>query len=172
MSSRTSQASSSEKTCDAVGARLGARLGAGLDAFLALDAEADQRADLAAELDRLLLGQVAEVLDLDLALGVLVDGQCVDHAHRVALTQPLELGDDLAVEVGVLEAEHDQLNWSNRHLFLSFDGSAGVLRRSHERRSIDNTAHRPVRVRSSTPFATWRTGMSGGRQRRISPQGR
>ena len=124
MSSRTSQASSSEKTCDAVGGGLGARLGAGLHALLALDPEADQRADLAAELDRLVLGQVAQVRDLDLAVGVLVDGQRVDHAHRVALAQPLELGDDLAVEVGVLEAQHDQLNRSDRHCLLSFGWAA------------------------------------------------
>ena len=92
-----------------------ARFGAGLHALLALDPEADQRADLGAELDRLVLRQVAEVLDLELALGVLVDGQCVDHADRVALAQPLEFADDLAVELGVLEAEHDQLDGSDRH---------------------------------------------------------
>ena len=45
----------------AVGGRFGAGLGALLQAFLALDAEADQGADLAAELDRLVLGEVAEV---------------------------------------------------------------------------------------------------------------
>ena len=55
------------------------------------------------------------MLDLDLALGILVDGQRVDHADGVALAQPLELGDDLAVEFGVLEAEHDQLDGSDRH---------------------------------------------------------
>ena len=55
------------------------------------------------------------MLDLDLAVGVLVDRQRVDHAHRVALAQPLELGDDLAVKLGMLEAEHDQLDRSDRH---------------------------------------------------------
>jgi len=44
---------------------------------------ADERADLAVELDRLVLGQVAEVHDLDLAVGVLVYGERVDHAHGV-----------------------------------------------------------------------------------------
>ena len=82
-------------------------------------AETDQRADLGTELERLVVRQVAEVLDLELALGVLVDGQCVDHTDGVALAQPLELGDDLAVELGVLEAEHDQLDWSDRHIFCS-----------------------------------------------------
>jgi hypothetical protein len=76
---------------DAIGGRVGTRLGAGHEAFLALDAEPDQRADLAAQLDCLLLRQVAEVLDLDLAGGVLVDGQRVDDAYGVALAQPLEL---------------------------------------------------------------------------------
>jgi hypothetical protein len=103
---------------DAVGGRLGTRLGAGLEAVLALDAKPDQRADLGAQLDRLVLRQVAEVLDFELAGGVLVDGQRVDHAYGVALAQSLELGDDLAVEVGLLEAQHDQLNGSNRHCSL------------------------------------------------------
>ena len=116
MSSRTSQASSSVNTCDALGGRLRTGDRAGLHALLALDPEADQRADLAAELDRLVLGEVAEVLHLDLALGVLVDGERVDHPHRVALAQPLELGDDLAVEVRVLEAQHQELNRSDCHL--------------------------------------------------------
>ena len=62
----------------------------------------------------------AEVLDLDLAGGVLVNGQRVDHAYGVALAQPLELGDDLAVEIGLREAQHDQLKGSDRHCFLSF----------------------------------------------------
>ena len=98
-----------------VGCRFGARLGARGHAFLALDAETDQRADLAAELDRLVLGEVAEVLDLDLSVGVLVDGERVDDAHRVALLQPFELSDDLTVELGVVEAQHDELNGSDRH---------------------------------------------------------
>jgi hypothetical protein len=49
-----------------------------------------------------------------------LDGQRVDDADGVALAQPLELGDDLAVEVGLLEAQHDELNGSNRLAFLSF----------------------------------------------------
>jgi hypothetical protein len=56
------------------------------------------------------------VLHLDLSLGVLVDRQRVDHAHGVALAQPLELGDDLAVELGVAEAENYELNWSDCHV--------------------------------------------------------
>src|SRR3954451_12381215 len=53
--------------------------------------------------------------DLDLAGHVLVHGEGVDDAHRVALPQALELGDDLAMELGMLEPEHDELYWSNGH---------------------------------------------------------
>ena len=76
--------------------------------------------------------QVAEVLDLDLAVGVLVDGERVDDAHRVALAQPLELGDDLAVEVGVVEAQNDQLDGSDchDHSSLSPGGSCDRVRKS------------------------------------------
>jgi len=80
-----------------------------------IDAQADQGSDLASELDRLGLGQVAQVLDLDLPGRVLVDGQRVDHAYRVRLSQPFELGDDFAVELGVLEPEHDELDRSDGH---------------------------------------------------------
>ena len=89
----------------AVGGGLGARLGTRFQALLTLDAESDQGADLAAELDRFVLGEVAEMLDLDLAVGVLVDGQGVDHPDRVALAQPFQLLDDLPMEVRVVEPE-------------------------------------------------------------------
>ena len=94
--------------------------GTGLDAFLAFDSKTDQRADLAAKLDRFILGQVAEVGDLDLSLGILVHRQCVDHPHRVALTQPFELRDHLAVKIGMGKAQDKQLYWSNRHVSPSF----------------------------------------------------
>ena len=45
-----------------------------------------------AQLDRLVFGQVAEVGDLDLTVGVFVDRQGVDHPHGVALAEPLQLG--------------------------------------------------------------------------------
>ena len=90
--------------------------GASLHAFLARDAEADQGADLGADSIASSLVEVAQVRDLDLAVDVLVHGQRVDHAHRVARAQLLQLGDDLAVELGLLEAEHEQLYGSNRHL--------------------------------------------------------
>src|SRR6266700_1268297 len=85
-------------------------------------AEAHQSADLAAELDRLLLGQVAEMLHLQLAVRVLVHGQRVDHTHRVALAQPLQLSDDLTVEVRMPELQYDELHRTNSHiLVLSLD---------------------------------------------------
>src|SRR5215469_6886301 len=53
---------------DALGRRLvGANDRAGFGPFFALDAQANERPDLAAELDGLLLGQVAEVFDLQVA---------------------------------------------------------------------------------------------------------
>jgi hypothetical protein len=55
-----------------VGGGLRAGLGPLLKALLALDAQPDQGADLAAQLDRLVQGEVAEVGYLDLALGVFV----------------------------------------------------------------------------------------------------
>jgi hypothetical protein len=35
--------------------------------------------------------------------------------RTIALSQALQLGDDLTVEVRVLEAEHDELNWPDGH---------------------------------------------------------
>jgi hypothetical protein len=65
-----------------LGRFLGTDLGAGFEALLALDPEADQRGHLAANLDRLVLAEVAQVHHLDLAVGVLVDRERVDQAHR------------------------------------------------------------------------------------------
>ena len=86
-----------------------------LHAFLTLDAEADQGADLGPHLDRLVFGQVAEVLDLEFALGILVDGQRVDDPDHVALAEPFEFGDDLAVEVRLAESQHDELYRPDGH---------------------------------------------------------
>ena len=44
--------------------------------------------------------------DLDLTLGILVDGERVDHPHGVTLPEALQLLDDLAVEAGVVEPQH------------------------------------------------------------------
>jgi hypothetical protein len=111
---------------DSVGRRLGPGHGARLESWLAGDSQAEQRADLAAELDRLVRRQVAEVHGLHLPVGVLVHGERVDHANRVALLQPLQLRDDLAVEVRIPESEHDELDRSYRHGF--FLSSAPAIR--------------------------------------------
>ena len=71
------------------------------------------------------IGQVAQVRHLDLSGGVLVNRKRVDDAHRVALAQALELLDDLAVELGMVEPEDDELDWSDGHLH-SFRCSHGV----------------------------------------------
>jgi hypothetical protein len=99
----------------AFGGCLGTGLGENIRTLLAFDAEADQCTDLRAELDRLFTREVAQVRDLDLAVGVLVHGQSVDHPDGVALAQPLQLLDDLAMELGMVEPEDDQLNWSYGH---------------------------------------------------------
>ena len=93
--------------------------------LLTLDAEADQRADDGADLDCLVLGQVAQMLHLDLTVRVLVHGERVDHPHRPALAQTLQLLDDLAVEVRALETQHDQLHRSDCHVSTPFGRSGG-----------------------------------------------
>jgi hypothetical protein len=45
---------------------------------------------------------------LELAGGVLVDGQRVDQPDGVVLPQTFQLVDDLAVEVGLREPQHDE----------------------------------------------------------------
>src|SRR5262249_26007750 len=95
---------------------LRARLGPGLSALFPVDAEPDERADLGAVLDGFGLRQVAEMLDLELPVRILVDGYRVDDTHRVALPQPFEFGDYLSVKVRVIEPEHDELHRSDRHI--------------------------------------------------------
>ena len=55
------------------------------------------------------------MLHLDLSVCVLVNGERVDHTHGVFVVQPLELGDDLSVELGMVEADDDQLDGSDGH---------------------------------------------------------
>ncbi len=112
MSSSTSQPSLLGEYVYAALSRslFGARDRARLGSLFALDTEADQGADRAAELDRLVGGQVAEMLHLQLAIRVLVHGQRVDHVRHVACPQPLKFGDDLSAEVGLVEPQHDELH--------------------------------------------------------------
>jgi hypothetical protein len=53
---------------------------------------------------------------LELTAGVLVDRERVDHPDGAGLPQSLEIVDDLAVEVGLREPEHEELYWSDRHV--------------------------------------------------------
>ena len=43
------------------------------------------------------------MLNLEFAVGILVDGDRVDDAYRAALAEPFQFGDHLAVEIGVIE---------------------------------------------------------------------
>jgi hypothetical protein len=59
----------------AVGCCLGTGLGPSDHAVLTVDPKPDQGADDAADLDRLVFGEVAQMGDLDLPVGILVDGE-------------------------------------------------------------------------------------------------
>ena len=100
ISSRTSQASSSEKTSmpSSAAASAPAAAPASKPSSPSMPRPISAPTLLPSSIASSWL-QVAQVLDLELALGVLVDGKRVDHADGVALPQALELGDDLAVEV-------------------------------------------------------------------------
>ena len=127
MSSRMSQLSSSVKACTPSAAACSAPATAPASTPSSPSMPRPIKgADLAADLDCLVLSEVAEVLHLQLALGVLVDGRGVDHADRAARVEPLQFGDDLTVEVGMIEIEHDELNRTNCHfLSLSHDRRRG-----------------------------------------------
>ena len=51
----------------------------------------------------------------DVAVLVLVDREAVDHLDGVRLSEAVELGQDLTPEIGLLEAEDEQLYWSDCH---------------------------------------------------------
>src|SRR6185312_9326390 len=142
----------------------------GLHAFLALDAQPDQRTDLAADLDGLFQREVAQVSHLDLAVGVLVYGQGVDHPYRVALAQAFQLLDDLPVEVRVVEPENDQLDRSDGHdgllsragrPALRFLATGATTTDDPHRRPIGR--HHPTRMR---PYVLRCTGPGRGSPRR------
>jgi hypothetical protein len=50
------------------------------------------------------------MLGFEIAVGVLVDGEGIDDAYGVVLPELFERIDDLAVELGVIESEHDELD--------------------------------------------------------------
>ncbi len=88
----------------------------GLEALIAGHAEADKTSDHGAELPRLVFAQLRVLEHGDVALRVLVHGEQVDDADDVRLPQPLELGEVLARELRILEAEDQHLNRTYAHL--------------------------------------------------------
>jgi hypothetical protein len=105
---------------DAVGSRLGAGLRPGFGALEAAGPETDERSDGRAELGRLVVAQVGALQDRDVALGVFVDREAVDHANRVVVLQPVELGQDFTLEVRLVEPQDQQLNGSDCHQISPF----------------------------------------------------
>jgi hypothetical protein len=122
-------------------------------------AEAAPRADLAAELDRLVLGEVAQVLDLDLSVRIFGHRERVDHAHRVALTQALVLGDDLAVELRMLEAEHNHCTGP----------MAIALPSGHAATAVEVAANLTPGLPARTVRMGWRTSRMDERRRASAP---
>jgi hypothetical protein len=103
----------------AFGDGLGAALGPDLEALLAGRTQPDEPAHQGAEGLLLVGAELAVVQHLDLAVGALVHAQGVDHPDQVVVAEPVQLLSDLALEVGVLEPQHQQLHRSNRHGGLS-----------------------------------------------------
>src|SRR6476646_1051189 len=97
----------------------GAEDGARLRGLLAADSEPDQRAREGAELLGLLERQVGDLDVLEVALVVLAHDEQVDEAGDVARLQPLELGEDLAGELWLVEAHDEQLDGSGDHDHLA-----------------------------------------------------
>src|SRR3954470_18728679 len=101
--------------------------------------------------------------DLDLPFGVLGHRERVDHPHGVAVAEPLQLRDDLAVEVRVLKSQHDQLTGSiamMMHL-SAVPGVLGVPGRTPASRS----GGRGTRTWRVNP-APWRPGPGSAGERR------
>ena len=68
------------------------------------------------------------MLHLDLSVGVLVNRERVDHTDRLLVMQSLKLSDDLAMEIGVVETNDDQLNGSDSHQQPPFCGAFMLAR--------------------------------------------
>jgi hypothetical protein len=92
--------------------------GAGLDALLSLGAEAEEGAGEGSELHRLVLGEVAELDLLDHVVGPTVDEEQIDEAHDVVRAQPLQLLQDPAFELSLVELDDEDLHRSEFHLVL------------------------------------------------------
>ncbi len=118
MASRRSSAVWPGEELDALFAHRGPDPGAGLKALLSGGSQSDQCADLGAELDGLVLAQVAGGDDGLLAIGALVDGQRVDDPERIDVPEPGELLRDLTLEVRRVEADRQKLYGSDSHTRL------------------------------------------------------
>src|SRR5213079_2074253 len=124
----------------------------GLHAVLTVNAKADQRTDLATKLDRLVLRKVAQMSNLDAAIRVLVHGQRIDHTHRIARPQPLQLGDDLTVEVRLAKTQDEQLYRANSH--HSIPSLVDSLNHSRRRAGTGTRSRSPLaRYTQVTPGA-------------------
>ena len=118
MSSSTSQTRLTRERLDATlcsGLRAGS--GAGLETFFSFDAQSDQGADRRAELDRLILGQVAQMRDFDARL----QHPCTPQSSRSREWCRSPAGAPAPSMISpwnsrVVEAEDDELNRSNCHL--------------------------------------------------------
>ena len=105
--------------------------GAELHAFVTCSTEADQGTDGGAERKRLVGIEVALLDRFDHAVLGLAHGKEVDEPDDVAVSKSLELGSDLAVELGVLERDHEDLDGADGHernLPQPADSSCGVQR--------------------------------------------
>src|SRR3954447_12867202 len=89
--------------------------------LLVAGAEPDERSDDRAEAGRFFVREVALLDDLELAADRPAYEQQVDQPDDPGLLQPLELGDDLALELGAVELEHEHL-----------DGSEGAVVGTHD----------------------------------------
>ena len=67
-----------------------------------------------------LLREIALLKLLDVAVVVLAHDEQVDQPHDVVVPQALELGANFAFELGVVEADNENLNWAECHWALSF----------------------------------------------------
>src|SRR5512132_1325632 len=109
-----------------VGERLGAGKRTRFGAFFAGRAETDQRPHVGAELHRFVFAQVARVQRLDVALVVLPHDRQVDQADDVLVLQALELLEDLAFELRLVEADYEHLYRANSHRHLTSSGGSSA----------------------------------------------
>src|SRR5204863_705476 len=97
----------------------------------------DQRSDDRTELQRLVLREVAVLDRLHVAFRVLLDEEQVDESDDIGVLQPLELRQDLARELRVLETNDEDLHGADwdcrlrahavpRSLRFSASNSSGV----------------------------------------------